>query len=999
MIIRDQLAKALNTGFFDINEMSLMEYRPQLLLNDFKKGQKVLTSIVHELNNCNEFFFSVAFVTNSGVAALINVLKELETKGVKGKIVASQYQNFTEPKALERLISLTNLDVRIVVENNFHAKGYIFKKDDTYSLIVGSSNLTQNALSYNKEWNIKLTSLENGSLLTETISEFKKTFENATVVDKSWISEYQKIYDINKKHNFFKKAFEEDEFEGNNYQSVAEDNKCYVIDNKNNEYKIPSIYKIKPNKMQVDALEALERLREEGCSKALLISATGTGKTYLSAFDVMKNKIKRFLFIVHRENIANAAMRSFQRVFGQTVKMGVLSGNSKAYGADYIFCTIQTISKDDVLSRFDPESFNYIVIDETHRAGAPTYQKILNHFRPEFLLGMTATPERTDGYDIFKEYQYNIAYEIRLHRALEERMLCPFHYYGVTDVLIEDELINEKNAFLRLTSDERVDKIIEKVNLYGTYDGVIRGLVFCNSNELSKELSAKFDKRGFKTVALSGESSESERENAIKCLESDNEVEKIDYIFTVDIFNEGVDIPKFNQIIMLRPTQSAIIFVQQLGRGLRKVYGKDYLTVIDFIGNYTNNYLVPVALYGDSSYNKDRLRKLLSTGSCTIPGASTVNFDRIAKERIYKAIDTANMQLKKDLIKDYDLLKFKLGRVPMMMDFIYHGSRDPRLYANYSKSYFNFVSERENSYNAALNQKQRKCLELLAGEILNGKRIEELVALKELILSKKCSIMELEDMLYEKYNVKISNKLFDSIVSNLRFEFVTDKLENKLVPVSQKFGISLAFKKVSEIIINEEFESYLANDVFMSFLDDMIEYSQYIFDLEYDKNKYLGGFILYKKYSRKDAFRILCWEENPVAQNVGGYIISKDKTNCPIFVNYQKEEDISNTTKYEDMFINNYTFQWMSKSKRTLESPDVKAIREYRQGLRMPLFIKKHNDEGGEFYFMGDVIPQDDSFEQTSMQDDNGKKVSVVKMLLTLKHPVESGMYDYLTTK
>ncbi len=1000
MIIRDQLAKALNTGFFDINEMSLTEYRPQLLLNDFKKGQKVLTSIVHELNNCNEFFFSVAFVTNSGVAALINILKELEAKGVKGKIVASQYQNFTEPKALERLISLANLDVRIVVENNFHAKGYIFKKNDTYSLIVGSSNLTQNALSYNKEWNIKLTSLENGSLLTETISEFNKTFDNATVVDKYWISEYQKIYDINKKCNFFNKAFEEVESEENSYESnAAEDNDSYVVNYKASTYKIPFIYKIKPNKMQVDALQSLEILREKGCSKALLISATGTGKTYLSAFDVMKNKIKRFLFIVHRENIANAALRSFKRVIGQNVKMGLLSGNNKAYDADYIFCTIQTISKDDVLRRFDPKFFNYIVIDETHRAGAPTYQKILNYFKPEFLLGMTATPERTDGYDIFKEFEYNIAYEIRLHRALEERMLCPFHYYGVTDVLIENELINEKNAFLKLTSDERVDKIIEKVNLYGTYDGVIRGLVFCNSKDVSKELSVKFNKRGYKTVALSGESSEYERENAIKCLESDNEAEKIDYIFTVDIFNEGVDIPKVNQIIMLRPTQSAIIFVQQLGRGLRKVYGKDYLTVIDFIGNYTNNYLVPVALYGDSSYNKDRLRKLLSTGSSTIPGASTVNFDKIAKERIFKAIDTANMQLKKDLIKDYDLLKFKLGRVPMMMDFIYHGSRDPKLYADYSKSYFNFVSERENCYNSVLNVKQRKCLELLSGEILNGKRIEELIALKELILSKRFSIKKLEDLLYEKYNVKISNKLFNSIVSNLRFEFVTDKFENKLVPLSRKFGICLVHKKENEIIIDEEFESYLANDIFMSFLEDMLKYAQYIFDLEYDETKYFNGFILYKKYSRKDVFRILCWEENPVAQNVGGYIISKDKTNCPIFVNYQKEEDISNSTKYEDMFINNYTFQWMSKSKRTLESPDVKAIREYRQGLRIPLFIKKHNDEGGEFYYMGDVIPQDDSFEQTSMQDDNGKNVSVVKMLLTMKHPVETGMYEYLTSK
>jgi hypothetical protein len=236
-------------------------------------------------------------------------------------------------------------------------------------------------------------------------------------------------------------------------------------------------------------------------------------------------------------------------------------------------------------------------------------------------------------------------------------------------------------------------------------------------------------------------------------------------------------------------------------------------------------------------------------------------------------------------------------------------------------------------------------------------------------------------------------------VTNLKLEFATDKLDNKLVPLSQKFGVRLVSETDGVIILNEQFASDLTHEVFALFLEDMIAYAQYVYDLDYGQNAYVDGFILYKKYARKDVFRILCWEQNPVAQNVGGYIVSKDKTNCPIFVNYHKEEDISSTMKFEDMFINTYTFQWMSKSKRTLESPDVKAIRDYRQGLRIPLFIKKHNDEGSEFYYMGDVTPQDHSFEQTSMRDDQGKEISVVKMLLTLQHPVESHMYMYLTTK
>jgi superfamily II DNA or RNA helicase len=272
---------------------------------------------------------------------------------------------------------------------------------------------------------------------------------------------------------------------------------------------------------------------------------------------------------------------------------------------------------------------------------------------------MTATPERTDGFDIFKQFNHDIAYEIRLQKALEEDMLCSFHYYGITDVIVEERSLKEDVAFNLLVSEERVNKVIEKATLYGCDNGCVRGLIFCSSIKESKALSDAFNKKGYRTVALSGEDSEEKRATAITRLESSNETEKIDYIFTVDIFNEGIDIPKVNQIILLRPTQSAIIFVQQLGRGLRKADDKAYLTVIDFIGNYSNNYMVPIALFGDTTYNKDTLRKLMKRGSSLIPGASTINFDKIARERIFKAIDTANLSLRRDLIKDIKLVRYR----------------------------------------------------------------------------------------------------------------------------------------------------------------------------------------------------------------------------------------------------------------------------------------------------------------------------------------------------
>ncbi|MEQ8167851.1 MAG: DEAD/DEAH box helicase [Candidatus Eremiobacterota bacterium] len=964
------LIESLKTGFIDQSILSRKEYLPQLLVNNKNNGKKVLRTIDRCLRICDEFWFSVAFVTKSGVVTLINVLKELEYNGIQGKLLVSQYQNFTQPEALRSLLQFNNIDLRIAVNGDFHAKGYLFKKGNIYDLVIGSSNLTANALCSNKEWNLKISTTEKGQLIKDAINEFKSEFDNAVEVNYDFIDSYETIY--KSKQNFF-------------------------IENKNN-LEVFNKRPLKPNTMQVEALTNLKYLRANNKNKALLISATGTGKTYLSVFDVKEFNPKRFLFVVHRANIAEAAMKSFKKVFGNSRTMGMYSGEKKESDSDFIFSTIQTISKNNHLTQFNKDHFDYIVIDETHRAGAETYKKILDYFKPTFILGMTATPERTDGFDIFKQFDYNIAYEIRLHRALEEQMLCPFHYFGVTDITVNGQVLEENSAFSLLTANERVERIIEKAEFYGCDNGCIRGLIFCSSIEESNELSKAFNLRGYKSVSLCGVNSEKERTDAISRLESDNKDDKLDYIFTVDIFNEGIDIPRVNQIIMLRPTQSAIIFVQQLGRGLRKADNKEYLTVIDFIGNYNNNYLVPIALYGDTTYNKDTLRKLMSSGSNLIPGASTINFDKISRDRIFEAIDNARLNLKKDLLQDYELLKFKIGKIPMMMDFIEHGSRDPQLYVEYSKSYFNFVNSQEKSLqNNRLPQIAIKLLELFSNEIANTKRIEEVIIIKELLKFNSIQKDKIKRIVLNKYGVISTNDTLDSCVKNINFEFVTDIANKKLISVREKYNLNIISDINGEFKVEGAFKALLNNEFFVYFLVDMLTYSESIYDKYFDKNKYFGGFILYRKYSRKDVFRILNWDKNPIAQNVGGYIINSNKTNCPIFVNYYKEECISKTTKYEDGFINNYEFEWMSKSKRTLKSPDVLAIKNYKNGLRLPLFIKKSNGEGSDFYYMGDVTPIDESFKQTTMPDDNGKNVSVVKVRFRMNQPVEDSIYEYIT--
>jgi superfamily II DNA or RNA helicase len=964
-----ELSQSLRTGFIDNFHPSKQEYLPKLVLNDRINGKKVLTTVDKDLKSCDEFWFSVAFLTKSGVTVLINSLKELEQKKINGKILVSQYQNFTEPEALRTLLKFRNIELRMVTTGNFHAKGYLFKKGNSYDLIIGSSNLTASALCTNKEWNLRISSTNKGKLIIDAIKEFNSEFEGAEIVNTEFIDQYEKLYKAQRA--FFKK----------------------------NQDKLTVLQKntLKPNAMQVEALKSLKKLRSESKNKALLISATGTGKTYLSAFDVKEVNPKKFLFIVHRANIANKAMESYIKVFGIDKTMGMYSGNKKEIEADFLFSTIQTISIENNLNQFDKHHFDYIVIDETHRAGAPTYQKILNHFQPRFLLGMTATPERMDGFDIFKEFDYNIAYEIRLHRALEEQMLCMFHYFGVTDITVDGKVLEENAAFNLLSASQRVNNIIEKAEFYGCDNGCVRGLVFCSSLQESDELSKVFNSRGYKSVSLSGSSSEDERIAAINSLESNSQEEKLDYIFTVDIFNEGIDIPKVNQIIMLRPTQSAIIFVQQLGRGLRKADNKEYVTIIDFIGNYSKSYLVPVALYGNMSYNKDTLRKLMVSGSSVIPGASTVNFDEIARERIFEAIDRANMQLKKDLVKDYELLKFKIGKVPMMVDFLEHGSRDPQLYAEYSRSYFNFVAGQEVTLKNRLSSQEVKLLELFSNEIANTKRIQEVIILKELIQTASIKKEKVKSVVLAKYGIEISKETLESCIKNINFEFVTEKKNKKLMSVREAHDLNIISDNNEDIFCEKDFKNSLKNETFKSFLSDMLHYSEIIYDKFFNKDKYINGFILYRKYSRKDVFRILNWDQNPVARNVGGYIVSSNKSNCPIFVTYDKDENISDTTKYNDGFINNYEFEWVTKSKRTLNSPEVHTIRNYKQGLRIPLFIKKSNGESSDFYYMGEITPIVESFERTTMPDGKGKHVSVVKMRFLMNQPVEDSIYEYLT--
>lgn len=578
----------------------------------------------------------------------------------------------------KQLLSFSNIEVRIFEQEHcgFHPKGFIFHTGDHRNIIVGSSNLTQTALESNQEWDLFFTSHENGELASQVSNEFDIQWELSTPLTNEWIESYKETY-------------------------VKPVRPASVQSSKT----------IKPNKMQKEALKSLKNLRDNNKDKALLISATGTGKTFLSAFDVKRFKPKRLLFVVHRRNIAKAALRSFQYLI-PNVSMGIFSGNTKETDSDFIFSTVQTIHKKEYREMFDRDAFDYIIIDEVHRAGAQSYQDIVDYFKPKFLLGMSATPERSDDFDIYEMFDHNIAYEIRLIQAMEYNLLCPFHYYGITDMTIDGIEIDDKSEFNILTSELRVDYIIEKINEYGYSGDRIHGLIFCSRKDECEKLSQLFNMRGYKTIALTGDSSEEVRQKAIDSLESNDE-NSLDYIFTVDIFNEGIDIPTVNQVVMLRPTESAIVFVQQLGRGLRKNDSKEYVVIIDFIGNYEKNFLIPVALSGQTNYNKDSLRQFVCEGSLITPGASTIQFDQITEKRIYQSIDAANFTQVR-LIKDsYKQLKEKLGRIPRLKEFEQYGAIDIQLmFQNKSLGcYHTFLSKYEKDYHIHFSTLEEKYLQ------------------------------------------------------------------------------------------------------------------------------------------------------------------------------------------------------------------------------------------------------------------------------------------------
>ncbi len=901
------------------------------LITNNEEGNFLL-ELKEAFKGCKSFYFSVAFINFSGLQLILEELKKMQEKGVKGNIITSTYLNFTQASALKKIKQFENIDLRIFITEEelrgFHTKAYIFEYEDNYKIYIGSSNLTQSALKSNEEWNVRIVSKKKHDFSKDVMDAYYKLFNQCYKVDNQFINDYEV---------FLKEVRK---------VSLKDTNKNILL----------KYEKIRPNDMQSKALENLHRLREHGGKRSLVIAATGTGKTYMSAFDVREFKPKKMLFIVHREDILRKAITDYKKIMPER-SFGLFTGNIKESDKDYIFATIQSISA--YCNDFKEDEFDYIVIDEAHHSASQTYRKVIDYFKPKFLLGMTATPERTEGTDIFSIFDNNIALEVRLNEALEKNLVVPFHYFGITDIDLVDYRgidINDIEKLSKLLEiNERVEFIIEKMNFYG-FDGDKRKAIgFCASVEHAEYMAREFNERGIKSVALTGSDSISKRQREIAKLEDDND--ELEVIFTVDLFNEGIDIPAINLVLMLRPTQSSIIFIQQLGRGLRKYKEKEFLTVLDFIGNYNKAFQIAIALNGAKYYDKESLKVSIRTDFSNIPGCTNIQMDEISKQRILEQIDRENFNAMKYLKEEYnEFKKINGGKVVNLLTdyFLFEAAPNPLKFigAVPSKSYLAFLEKVESNFEDLQLLKDEK-FKLVLKDItakLPLKRPFEFIILRYLIQNASATRNELKNDI-EKYIDFIDEETFSYTIECLRGDYHSKKESN--FNFIEDLG--------EQIILAPEIKEVVKNERFKLYIDDCINYGLLTYEREFGTENYGMPFLkLYSQYTRDDVVRM-----SNATKKFGGYGMGGLKTNGNdwyMFVGMEKDELIKESMNHENEFIGRDIFVWQSRNTTTIDSEaGQKLINNVKENINMHLFVRKYREIDGvvEPYIymgMGDTV-------------------------------------------
>ncbi len=626
---------------------NLKDYSTDVMTGDANRRMQLYYQLVNSLAKAHSVDIIVSFLMESGVKLLIKDLEKALKRGAKIRILTGNYLGITQPSALyliKRKLK-DQVDLRFYNDKNrsFHPKSYLFHYDGYSEIYVGSSNISRSALTSGIEWNYRFSSKADPDNYEKFYQTFEDLFEHHSIeIDEEELRNYSKNW---------------------HRPLVAKDLDRYEQEEMETHSKVQPFFE--PRGAQIEALCALESSRAEGAKKALVSAATGVGKTYLAAFD--SKDYKRVLFVAHREEILKQAAISFKNV-RESEDFGFFNGEEKVTNRSVIFASVATLGRREYLCEdyFAPDYFDYLVVDEFHHAVNDQYRKIVEYFKPQFLLGLTATPERMDGKNIYEICDYNVPYEITLKEAINKGILVPFHYYGIYDDtdystfhLVRGRYDEKELNEAYIGNVHRHDLIYKYYCKYGSR----RALGFCCSRQHAQEMAREFCKRGIPSVAVysnsSGEESE-DREVAIAKLISG----EIKVIFSVDMFNEGVDIPAVDMVLFLRPTQSPVVFLQQLGRGLRRAQGKDYLTVLDFIGNYEKAGRVRFLLTEQDSLGNGAD---YSSQRMLVPDDCIIDFDMQLID-LFEQMDRQQRKLADLIREEYHSIKERLGRVPSRMD-------------------------------------------------------------------------------------------------------------------------------------------------------------------------------------------------------------------------------------------------------------------------------------------------------------------------------------------
>ena len=899
----------------------------ELIINEKAKFMNFFVHLKNELMTCKKFYFIVSFIKYSGIQLLISTLDELEALGIKGEIITSVYLNITDPKALSKLLSYKNIKVKIYNNSNesFHTKAYLFEKEKYHTCIIGSSNISQSALYSAEEWNVKLTDNDFFDIYNQSFNQFQKLWNSneAIGLTEDFIGKYEEYKEKNKPQNTF------------DYRKIQTEKKKFI-----------------PNSMQIEILEKLKSTRESGNNRGLVVAATGTGKTYLAAMDVkefFKNrKNSSFLFIAHREELLDNAIRVFSDILHiEKENFGRIFSGNKEVGHNMIFASIQSLR--NCYKDFISDKFNYIIVDEFHHASASSYEKIIHYFKPEFLLGLTATPERMDGKDILALCDYNLVGEMGMRKAMEKDLIVPFHYFGVNDITVDYEKIPYRNGkydeeilLNDLSVSIRTDYIVEKMEKFG-YDGkYMSGIAFCQNIKHALYMKNEFLRKGYKSELLTSKTNLTERS---KILESFRNKE-IEILCVVDILNEGIDIPDINLLLFLRPTLSSTVFIQQIGRGLRKAAGKDFVTIIDFIGNHKKDYLI-TKVFSDEIHNKsflyekkEKIIEQIKNQFSNIPGASYIELDRICQERIIDKIEKINFNSRNILKEMYNEFKNDIGKSPE--EFLEISDFDSNI-----ELFVELVTKVGSFYEAQVQFENDNFIKYY--RMKNPKT--DLLAYME----KKIRLCEPFTYLTVKFFLKLKYE-----GQNLRNKYINSEI--LLSEYKKYFSIKDEFKNfyLLERIFNELIEDeILEADLYGYKISKKYEAIFYEEDKNFEKrlsdliNLGLNEFrkndieefndnvlITHKEYKRID-LQILLDSKVPKGTWRAGYA-NTEKDIC-LFITNDKSHIMQENLKYDNSLHSDEIIQWISQPK-TYHSSSVGQmfIKHREKNMKVHIFARKY---------------------------------------------------------